>query len=269
MAFVTINLNTPQGSDRGKILDENIREFKNAVAENFAEISGYPNHNALVTQTWTTAGRPTAGLVAGLFGWNTDNKAWDRYTGSSWEQLDQGLAAWTIVGRPSVPYAGQYGFNSDLGVIERYTDAPIGWVRVVGGRRGDIKVWSGAVNDIEAGWVLCDGVQRIHPEGGTYTPPNLLDKFIIGAGGIYAVSTTGGEAAHTLTIAEMPNHNHTIGQGIYDFIDYTITMSSYNPDYQVPRRPGGGGAFISGYTGNGQAHNNLPPYYALCFLYKI
>ena len=41
---------------------------------------------------------------------------------------------------------------------------------------GSIIMWAGAVGDIPAGWKLCDG------QKGT---PNLIDRFIVGAGGNY------------------------------------------------------------------------------------
>ena len=42
--------------------------------------------------------------------------------------------------------------------------------------------------------------------GGTWT--QIQNRFLIGAGGSYAVNSTGGEATHVLTVAEMPSHNH-------------------------------------------------------------
>ena len=261
MVFTEIIETTPLGTDKGQILDENIRAFKSAVARNFEQISGYPDNTALVTQAWTTAGRPTTGLKTGLFGWNTTAETWERYNAStaSWEAFGQSMASWAISGRPAAPYGGQVGYNTDLSVIERWGGSV--WERVAGGRRGDIKMWSGAVTDIEAGWVLCDGMSRSHPEGGTYAPPNLQDKFIIGAGSVYAVGTTGGEAAHTLTVSEIPAHTHSY-----------IHPTSYYDTHGA----GGGGADWTGVTyaetvstGGGQAHNNLPPYYALCYLYKL
>lgn len=259
MAFTVIAESSPLGTDKGQILDENIRAFKSAVARNFEQISGYPNNTALVTQSWPTAGRPTSGLVAGLFGWNTDTNTWDKYSGSSWETVGATFGTWTVTGRPSSPFDGQFGYNTELNVIERYSGSA--WVRVAGGRRGDVKMWSGAVGDIEAGWVLCDGVQRTHPEGGAYTPPDLRDRFIVGAGNSYAVGTTGGEATHTLTIAEMPSHYHTQY--------HPIPYSSWYPGPGGDLGMGQNSPTATSSTGGGGAHENRPPYYALCYLYKL
>lgn len=65
---------------------------------------------------------------------------------------------------------------------------------------GGIILWSGASNNIPSGWFLCDG------QNGT---PNLLDRFVVGAGSTYAVNATGGSAAVTLSTTQIPSHTHT------------------------------------------------------------
>jgi microcystin-dependent protein len=44
-------------------------------------------------------------------------------------------------------------------------------------------MWSGAVDAVPEGWLLCDG------ENGT---PDLRDRFIVGAGTTYEMGETGG-----------------------------------------------------------------------------
>jgi hypothetical protein len=82
---------------------------------------------------------------------------------------------------------------------------------------GVIWMWSGSIASIPAGWALCNG------SSGT---PNLMDRFIVGAGSAYAPGATGGSlttseaGSHThgefgtteftaLTVAQMPAHQHT------------------------------------------------------------
>ena len=84
---------------------------------------------------------------------------------------------------------------------------------------GGIIMWSGDPNTLPAGWALCDGSTVM----GVVTP-DLRERFIVGAsktplgnpvnnnttvvGNPYAVNQTGGANQVTLTVNEMPNHNH-------------------------------------------------------------
>ena len=124
---------------------------------------------------------------------------------------------------------------------------------------GVIVMWSGLTTNIPPGWTLCDG------NNGT---PDLRDRFVVGASqsdqGIAKSNVSGspnqagGEAFHTLTLAEMPAHTHSV---------------------QVFPNPIGGGegndlrrgvyTGQTGSAGDGQPHNNLPPYYALVFIMKL
>jgi microcystin-dependent protein len=119
--------------------------------------------------------------------------------------------------------------------------------------KGGIIIWSGSVNDIPAGWVLCDG---------TNGTPDLRDRFVLGAGRNYNVDSTGGEATHTLTIDEMPRHNHDWLFGVSQ--DDSGTGGSED---EFTKRSGKVTNSI-GYTGGSQPHNNMPPYYSLCYIMK-
>ena len=149
---------------------------------------------------------------------------------------------------------------------------------------GIICMWSGATNNVPDGWHICDG---------TNGTPNLQDRFVVGAGSIYAVGATGGEATHKLTVAEMPSHNHSLSlSGLTcnsaGSHSHTFTYaydgpsggqsisgsSSYEMQTRTTSTSGGHTHTISGYgsigsSGSGNAHNNLPPYYALCYIMKI
>ena len=64
---------------------------------------------------------------------------------------------------------------------------------------------------------MCDGVTRTHPEGHSYTPPNLFGRFIVGADGAgYPLMATGGEVVHMLTINELPVTTITMSFPIAD-----------------------------------------------------
>lgn len=68
---------------------------------------------------------------------------------------------------------------------------------------------------------------------------------------------------HLLTIAEMPSHKH----------DLVSPFSSLDDDGGFIVSGGGHGGVLNSpytnYAGGDQAHENRPPYYALCFIMKI
>ena len=118
--------------------------------------------------------------------------------------------------------------------------------------RGLIVMWNGLIANIPAGWVICDGFN------GT---PNLKAKFVRGAPAGQEAGGTGGEDTHTLTVAEMPSHNHSMSahwEGAVDvkylLLGKVIADSNYG--------------WATNYTGGGQAHENRPAYYQLIFIMK-
>ena len=134
---------------------------------------------------------------------------------------------------------------------------------------GLIAIWKGSTSTIPDGWVLCDG------QNGT---PDLRDRFVLGAGNGYSVGNRGGETSHTLSMSEMPSHTHTLsGSGSLPISDNGNTSSGseylYMGYYDTKRYGKYRFDNISidgstGYTGGNSAHNNMPPYYALCYIMK-
>lgn len=61
---------------------------------------------------------------------------------------------------------------------------------------GTIVMWSGAINQLPSGWALCDG------QNGT---PDLRNRFIVGAGGEYALNDEGGNEAVQLSTSNLPS----------------------------------------------------------------
>lgn len=94
--------------------------------------------------------------------------------------------------------------------------------------------------------------------GGTWTK---IKTFLYGAD---TAEETGGEATHTLTIDEMPKHNHRT-------IDNNCIFNSNSGVNRVSVANGSTATFSQSYftvtdSGGGTAHNNLPPY-TTCFIW--
>lgn len=89
--------------------------------------------------------------------------------------------------------------------------------------------------------------------GGTWS--QLKDRFLLGVGDTYKNGTTGGEEKHTLTTSEMPKHKHTI----FGRVDRNMGSGGI---FREPTEEGNGTVnnTETGYSGSGQAHNNMPPY---------
>jgi len=71
---------------------------------------------------------------------------------------------------------------------------------------GIITMWSGALVNIPGGWDLADGSVCGATALGT---PDLRDKFILGTSAAENPGATGGSNSITLTVNQIPAHNHT------------------------------------------------------------
>lgn len=122
----------------------------------------------------------------------------------------------------------------------------------------------GGVDNIPDGWNLCDG---------TNGTPDLRDKFILGAGSTYSIGDIGGESEVTLTTTQIPDHFHAVKNGNSTwYITVGDIASGMGTAYQTvlmanSTRPSDNHLTYP-YKG-GNAHNNIPPYYALAYIMKI
>ena len=172
---------------------------------------------------------------------------------------------------------------------------------IVGVPSGCIILWSGAANAIPSGFVLCNGSNSTPDLRGKFVVGYHNSN------GDYDVGDTGGAETVTLSEAQMPSHNHTFssshthGSGSYTTnttgnhshtwqrqdvginVGYrpwpasnndcrstnVSTSNAGNHSHSISGTSGSGTA--SGTTGNkgsGNAHENRPPYYALCYIMK-
>ena len=148
---------------------------------------------------------------------------------------------------------------------------------------GSIISWTGT--KAPSGWALCDG------GNGT---PDLRGRFILGLGqgeGLTdrTINKTGGEETHTLSIKEMPSHNHygrtgELGEDL-KFKDDGDHKHEYDKPVTKGKKMGdkrdsygkktantsgtGGHKHIINSQGGGIAHNNMPPFYVLAYIMKL
>lgn len=118
--------------------------------------------------------------------------------------------------------------------------------------------------------------------GGTWE--QIKGRFLLGVSSSHPVNQTGGEESHTLTVNEMPSHQHNLkttsnGSGYFSMLNADSAGSAWVGDTQfmlaAKRKVGSTGfdATITtsnlmtgepiGNTGGGQSHNNMPPYLAV------
>ena len=108
----------------------------------------------------------------------------------------------------------------------------------------------------------------IYPVGSIYMSMQAADPALLFGGSWQAITDafllpaaqsgqTGGEATHTLTVAEMPSHNHTIwDNGGSGSNSYHVWATTWKTTANSSAQKGNS----INWAGGGGAHNNMPPY---------
>jgi len=149
---------------------------------------------------------------------------------------------------------------------------------------GAVQVYAGLT--APTGWLLCQGqaVSRttyaalfaaIGTRYGagdgstTFNIPNLKGRVPVGGDSaepeFNTIGETGGEKTHTLTVGEIPAHNHqekVADRSGYTGTDGTAAGTGYTDDMHLS-------SYTANSTGGGGAHNNLQPYIAMHYIIKL
>jgi len=172
--------------------------------------------------------------------------------------------------------ASKIYINNELEVKEKVTASSFvgrGTIPI-----GGIIMWSGSLLELPDNWKLCDGENET---------PNLVNRFIVGAGGEYQTGWKGGENEVKLAVNEMPSHTHSgttnedgdhvhhangayiVGAG--DQV-WALTWAPENNNPHGKVHSNGSvhkHGFVTNATGGTQAHENRPPYYALAYIMRV
>lgn len=143
------------------------------------------------------------------------------------------------------------------------------------GMVGEIALYGGS--SAPGGWLICNGsavsrttysalfaaIGTAFGAGNgstTFNLPNLQNAFPIGKSATRALGSTGGEASHTLTVAELPPHKHGLR-----YVANVFQAGTGRDGVQDVGTVTGSG---TEYAGSGSPHNNIPPYQAVNYIIK-
>ncbi|WP_338731875.1 phage tail protein [Mangrovimonas cancribranchiae] len=156
---------------------------------------------------------------------------------------------------------------------------------------GDIKLT--AINFEQRGWMECDGrllsiaqhsalfslIGTIYGGDGitTFALPDLRGRVPVGIGSGPGLTTvqlgdTGGSETNTLTVSQMPSHNHTVNAVVDDGNSATPTGNFPAGTKLLDKEYANGGTATTmnsnmiGSTGNNQPVNNKQPYVGLRYV---
>ena len=141
---------------------------------------------------------------------------------------------------------------------------------------GSVTMFAGPVPGLPAGWLFCNGASLLRAgtyaalfavigtsygsvDGTHFTVPDTWQKFPR----CDTPGVIGGANTHTLTVAELPAHDHGLSQIKYNNVTAPAggqpTFGS--PGQATTQRTDG--------TGSGNAHNNMPAYLGFNFIIKF
>lgn len=117
----------------------------------------------------------------------------------------------------------------------------------------------GLVYPVGSIYMSINNVSPVTLFGGKWV--QIQGRFLLGASDVYKANTTGGEATHTLTANEMPEHAHYMASGNSGGDGtWTPDAGSYLVDSVTTNKMTYWAQIGMNNAGGSAAHNNMPPY---------
>ena len=113
------------------------------------------------------------------------------------------------------------------------------------------------------GWAICNGYNGTKNRKGRVSVGYDGVNTVFASGLPNAIGEIGGAETHTLSITEMPSHNHTRARGNDNNLGGGTNQFGWQAIDDLF------GSYATSSTGGGASHNNMQPYIVTLFIQKL
>jgi hypothetical protein len=243
-------------------------QITNGEVNNSAAIAGTKISPNFGSQNIQTSGTCTAGTFSGSgasltsvpAGQLTGTVASARLDTASTQSAGNNSTKIATTAFVTTAISNADAFPSGTRMLFQQTSAPTGWTKVTSGVNNHaLRVVSGtAGSGGNAAFTTVFANRGITANAGNTTATgnvSVANASTSGNVSIANASTGGTVNSHTLTIAEMPSHNHTLGGGSASGNASPMRRGAYVNANHGTSNTGGGGGHSHGFTGGSHNHN--------------